>query len=55
MVQGANEKDEVSAYTYNGLDVRVGTELILEDNTHGYTDFHCEAPSVDTGLVTPRR
>ena len=53
MVQGANEKGEVSAYTYNGLDVRVGTELILEDNTHGYTDFHCETPSVDTGLVTP--
>ena len=41
MVQGTNKTGEVSAYTFNGLGVRVGTELILEDNSHGYTDFHC--------------
>ena len=39
MVQGTNKAGEVSAYTFNGLGVRVGTELILEDNSHGYTDF----------------
>ena len=39
MVQGTNKAGEVSAYTFNGLGVRVGTELILKDNTHGYTDF----------------
>ena len=41
MVQGTNKTGEVSAYTFNGLGVRVGTERILEDNSHGYTDFHC--------------
>ena len=41
MVQGTSKAGEVSAYTFNGLGVRVGTELILEDNSHGYTDFHC--------------
>ena len=40
MVQGTNKTGEVSAYTFNGLGVRVGTERILEDNSHGYTDFH---------------
>ena len=37
MVQGTNKTGEVSAYTFNGLGVRVGTERILEDNSHGYT------------------
>ena len=50
MVQGTNKAGEVSAYTFNGLGVRVGTELILKDNTHGYTDFHCQTPSVETGI-----
>ena len=53
MVQGANKAGEVSAYTFNGLGVRVGTELILKDNTHGYTDFHCQTPSVETGIEKP--
>ena len=53
MVQGTNKAGEVSAYTFNGLGVRVGTELILEDNTHGYTDFHCQTPSVETGIEKP--
>lgn len=35
MVRGTNKAGEVSAYTFNGLGVRVGTELILKDNTHG--------------------
>ena len=50
MVRGTNKAGEVSAYTFNGLGVRVGTELILKDNTHGYTDFHCQTPSVETGI-----
>ena len=53
MVQGTNKTGEVSAYTFNGLGVRVGTELILEDNSHGYTDFHCQTPSVETGIEKP--
>ena len=53
MVRGTNKAGEVSAYTFNGLGVRVGTELILEDNTHGYTDFHCQTPSVETGIEKP--
>ena len=53
MVRGTNKTGEVSAYTFNGLGVRVGTELILEDNTHGYTDFHCQTPSVETGIEKP--
>ena len=53
MVQGTNKTGEVSAYTFNGLGVRVGTELILEDNSHGYTDFHCQMPSVETGIEKP--
>ncbi len=53
LVQGTNEDGEVSLYTYNGLGVRVGRELILKDNTHGYTDFHKETPSVETGLDKP--
>ena len=53
MVQGTNKTGEVSAYTFNGLGVRVGTELILKDNTHGYTDFHCQTPSVETGIEKP--
>ena len=53
MVQGTNKAGEVSAYTFNGLGVRVGTELILEDNTHGDTDFHCQTPSVETGIEKP--
>ena len=53
MVQGTNKTGEVSAYTFNGLGVRVGTELILEDNSHGYTDFHCQTPSVKTGIEKP--
>ena len=53
MVQGTNKVGEVSAYTFNGLGVRVGTELILKDNTHGYTDFHCQTPSVETGIEKP--
>ena len=36
MVQGTNKTGEVSAYTFNGLGVRVGTEQILLDNSHGY-------------------
>ena len=32
MVRGTNKAGEVSAYTFNGLGVRVGTELILKDN-----------------------
>ena len=54
MVQGTNKAGEVSAYTFNGLGVRVGTELILEDNSHGYTDFHCQTPSVETGIEKPK-
>ena len=53
MVQGTSKAGEVSAYTFNGLGVRVGTELILEDNSHGYTDFHCQTPSVETGIEKP--
>ena len=53
MVRGTNKAGEVSAYTFNGLGVRVGTELILEDNSHGYTDFHCQTPSVETGIEKP--
>ena len=53
MVRGTNKAGEVSAYTFNGLGVRVGTELILEDNSHGYTDFHCQMPSVETGIEKP--
>ena len=53
MVQGTNKAGEVSAYTFNGLGVRVGTELILKDNSHGYTDFHCQTPSVETGIEKP--
>ncbi|BDF71890.1 hypothetical protein CE91St40_28710 [Oscillospiraceae bacterium] len=53
MVSGTNADGEYSNYTYNGLGVRVGTELILNDNTHGYTDFHCRTPSVETGLEGP--
>ena len=53
MVSGTNADGEYSNYTYNGLGVRVGTELILNDNTHGYTDFHCQTPSVETGLEGP--
>ena len=53
MVQGTNKTGEVSAYTFNGLGVRVGTERILEDNSHGYTDFHCQTPSVETGIEKP--
>ncbi len=53
LVQGTNEEGEVSLYTYNGLGVRVGRELIVKDNTHGYTDFHKETPSVETGIDKP--
>lgn len=53
MVQGTNKTGEVSAYTFNGLGVRVGTEQILQDNSHGYTDFHCQTPSVETGIEKP--
>lgn len=53
MVRGTNKDGEVSAYTFNGLGVRVGTELILQDNSHGYTDFHCQTPSVETGIEKP--
>ena len=53
MVQGTNKTGEVSAYTFNGLGVLGGTELILEDNSHGYTDFHCQMPSVETGIEKP--
>ncbi len=53
LVQGTNEDGEVSLYTYNGLGVRVGRELIVKDNTHGYTDFHKETPSVETGIDKP--
>ena len=53
MVQGTNKAGEVSAYTFNGLGVRVGTEQILQDNSHGYTDFHCQTPSVETGIEKP--
>ena len=53
MVRGTNKAGEVSAYTFNGLGVRVGTELILKDNTHGDTDFHCQTPSVETGIEKP--
>ena len=53
MVRGTNKTGEVSAYTFNGLGVRVGTEQILEDNSHGYTDFHCQTPSVETGIEKP--
>ena len=54
MVSGTNADGEYSNYTYNGLGVRVGTELILNDNTHGYTDFHCRMPSVETSLEGPQ-
>ena len=53
MVQSVNEEGEASLYTFNGLGVRVGTELILKDNAHGYTDFHCQTPSIETDLTTP--
>lgn len=25
----------------------------MEDNTHGYTDFHCQMPSVETDIDKP--
>ena len=53
MVDGKNEQGERSLYTYNGLGLRVGRELIMQDNTHGYTDFHDETPSVETGIDKP--
>ena len=53
MVQGTNEQGELSLYTYNGLGIRVGRELIMKDNTHGYTDFHSQTPSVDTDIDKP--
>ncbi len=53
MVQGKNEQGEYSLYTYNGLGIRVGRELIMTDNNHGYTDFHDLAPSVETGIDKP--
>ena len=53
LVDGKNEQGERSLYTYNGLGVRVGRELIMQDNTHGYTDFHSETPSVETGIDKP--
>ena len=53
MVDGKNELGERSLYTYNGLGLRVGRELIMKDNTHGYTDFHDETPSVETGIDKP--
>ena len=53
MVQGKNEQGEYSLYTYNGLGVRVGRELIMQDNTHGYTDFHDLTPSVSTDIDKP--
>ena len=53
LVDGKNEQGERSLYTYNGLGVRVGRELIMQDNTHGYTDFHCETPTVETGIDKP--
>ena len=54
MVSGTNRDGEYSNYTYNGLGVRVGAELILNDNTHGYTDFHCQTPSVEVDLEGPQ-
>ena len=33
--------------------MRVGTELILQDNSHGYTDFHSQTPSVETDIEKP--
>ena len=53
MVMGTNKDGEASLYTFNALGVRVGTELILQDNTHGYTDFHCQTPSVDVPATGP--
>ena len=53
MAQSVNGEGEASLYTFNGLGVRVGTELILKDNAHGYTDFHNQSPSIETGLTTP--
>ena len=53
MVDGKNELGERSLYTYNGLGLRVGRELIMKDNTHGYTDFHDQTPSVETGIDKP--
>lgn len=53
MVDAKNEQGEHSLYTYNGLGLRVGRELIMQDNTHGYTDFHDETPSVETGIDKP--
>ena len=53
LVDGKNEQGERSLYTYNGLGVRVGRELIMQDNSHGYTDFHSETPSVETGIDKP--
>ncbi len=53
MVEGRNEQGEYSLYTYNGLGVRVGRELIMKDNTHGYTDFHSQTPSVSTDIDKP--
>ena len=51
MVEGKNELGEYSLYTYNGLGMLVARELIMRDNTHGYTDFHKETPSVDAGIT----
>ena len=28
-------------------------DRILEDNTHGYTDFHCQSPSIETTVGGP--
>lgn len=53
MVRGTNADGEVSGYIFNGLGVRVGTELILQDNSHGYTDFHSQTPSVETDIEKP--
>ena len=53
MVDGRNKAGEASLYTFNGLGVRVGTEQIVKDNTYGFTDFHCDKPTVDTGIKSP--
>ena len=53
MVDGKNELGERSLYTYNGLGLWVGRELIMKDYTHGYTDFHDQTPSVETGIDKP--
>ena len=45
MVQGTNKAGEASLYTFNGLGVRVGSELILEDNTHGTQTSTARVPA----------